>query len=459
MPEAATPDLGALAGDLDGELVLPSDSGFDTARSAWNLSIDQHPAAVVFPSSPADVALAIGAAAATGLQVAPQGTGHGVGGRGDLGGAILLRTERLDGIEIDPSGLVGSFGAGVIWRDALAAASEHGLAGPSGSSPDVGVAGYLTGGGLGWLGRKYGLACNRVRAFELITAAGETVRADAETEPDLFWALRGGGGGYAVITAVELELIELAEVFAGTVIYAADERTHEIVHGYADWAAAAPEEVTSIVRFLQLPPLDQIPEPLRARPLVTIGACHAGAVDDGERLVAPLRAFAEPLMDTFAAIPPAGLVGIHMDPEQPSPGITDQAMLGALPTAAIDAFIEAAGPRSGSPLISAELRQAGGALARSEPGAGAMAELDAAFVFNGVGMPTPELASAIPAALDRIRAALAPWSTGRLFANFADRPTPADQLYDAETLARLREIKAVHDPDDVIRGAHSLAVD
>ncbi len=458
--ETATPDLGPLAGELDGDLVLPSDSSFDTARSAWNLAVEQRPAAVVFPSSPADVALALRAAGATGLQVAPQGTGHGVGGRGELGGALLLRTERLDRIEIDPDRRRGLFGAGVIWRDALAAAGEHGLAGPSGSSPDVGVAGYVAGGGFGWLSRKYGLACNRVVAIDVVTASGESLRVDAETEPELFWALRGGGGSCAVITAVEFELIELAHVYAGTVILAADEHTHEIVHAYADWAAGVPDEITSIVRFLQLPPLDQIPEPLRARPLVTLGACHAGPVADGEELIAPLRALGEPIMDTFATIPAAALTTIHMDPEQPTPGLGDHALLRELPAAAIDAFIEVAGPRSDSPLTVAELRQAGGALARAEPGAGAMARLDAAFVFNGIGaLIDPQLAGPIQDRLGKIREALEPWSTGRAYANFADRPTPAATLYEPETLTRLREVKAAYDPGDLIRGAHSLAVD
>ena len=228
--EQRSVDVGTLNGDLRGAAVAPGEQGWDEARAAWNLVADQHPAAVAYVETVDDVSAVIAFARSNGLRVAAQGTGHGAACRGTLDGTILVKTERMDGIEIDAGRRVGRFEAGVIWRDAGNAAGEHGLAAFPGSSPDVGVVGYTTGGGFGWLARRYGLACNNVRAVELVTADGELRRVDADSDPDLFWALRGGGGSFGVITAIEFGLLELPEVFAGSVIYPADERSGEILH-------------------------------------------------------------------------------------------------------------------------------------------------------------------------------------------------------------------------------------
>ncbi len=158
----------------------------------------------------------------------------------------------MAGIDVERETGIGRFEAGVIWRDAGNAAGEHGLTTLAGSAPDVGVVGYTLGGGMGWLARRHGLACNSVRAVELVTADGELRCVDARTEPELFWALRGGGGNYGVVTAMTFDLVELSEVFAGSVIYPADERAGEIIQSWHDWTRDVPDEVTSIARFLHL---------------------------------------------------------------------------------------------------------------------------------------------------------------------------------------------------------------
>ena len=274
----------------------------------------------------------------------------------------------MKGIEIDAEARVGRYEAGVLWMEANPAAGEHGLANLSGSAPDIGVVGYTTGGGFGWLARRHGLACNSVRAIELVTADGEQRRVDADNDPDLFWALRGGGGSFGVVTAIEFGLAELPEVFAGSVIYPADERSTEIVNRYFEWAARMPDEVTSIVRFLQLPALPQIPEPLQDRPLLTLGACYAGPESDGAELIQPIRELGEPVMDTFQTMTPSGLPAVHMEPDEPVPGLVYTTSIRETPQEAIDAFIETAGPDSGSPLLAAELRQCGGAVGRAGGG-------------------------------------------------------------------------------------------
>jgi FAD binding domain-containing protein len=444
---------------IAGTVVNPGDDDWDAARSAWNLTADQRPAAVVFPENADDVAAAVASARENGLRVAAQGTGHGAGARPALDDTLLLRMDRMVGVDVDPEARIGRFEAGVIWRDAGNAAGEHGLATLSGSAPDVGVVGYTTGGGFGWLGRRYGLACNSVRAIEVVTADGQHTRVDAQSEPDLFWALRGGGGNYGVVTAIEFDLVEVPEVFAGSVIYPADERAGDIFQSWRDWTKGVPDEVTSIARFLHLPPLPMVPEPLQDRPLLTLGACYAGPESEAADVIAPLRGLGDPVMDLFETIPASQLVQIHMEPEEPVPGLAYTTSLREAPDEAVDAFVDAAGPDSGSPLLLAELRHAGGALASAPEGAGARSHIQGEFVFLGVGMVmAPGMADAINGHIDSICAALQPWSTGGCYFNFADRPTELDKLYDADTLTRLREVKERYDADGVFSAGHALAV-
>ena len=354
---------------------------------------------------------------------------------------------------------MGRYEAGVLWKEANPAAGEHGLANFSGSAPDIGVVGYTTGGGFGWLARRHGLACNKVRAIELVTADGELRRVDAGNDADLFWALRGGGGSFGVVTAIEFDLAELPEVFAGSVIYPADERSSEIIHSYFQWAPALPNDVTSIVRFLQLPPLPQIPEPLQDRPLITLGACYAGPESEGAELVQPIRELGEPVMDTFQTMPPSGLPAVHMEPEEPVPGLVDTASLREAPQEAIDTFIETAGPDSGSPLLSAELRQCGGALAEPAEGAGALSHLDAEYVFCGIGMPmSPEMGEAINQHMDTVRNALEPWSTAESLLQLRGPPHRPRGDLRPQTLERLRDVKRRYDPDGLISANHNITL-
>ncbi|MGH2992456.1 MAG: FAD-binding oxidoreductase, partial [Solirubrobacterales bacterium] len=249
MEGSTNSDLGGLRSKLDGDLVRPEDAGWNEARQAWNLAIDQHPKAVAYVAGPEDVASVVTFAGEHGLGVVTQGTGHGAGSLEWADDVLLVKTERLNGIEVDPDGQRARVEAGVLWRDALDAAQDHGLAGLTGSSPDVGVVGYTIGGGVGWLGRRYGLACNSVHAIELVTADGEQRRVDAGAEPELFWALRGGGGGFGVVTAIEIGLYPISEVYAGNLIFAGEDG-REVFQRYREWAAGAPDEVTSIARFL-----------------------------------------------------------------------------------------------------------------------------------------------------------------------------------------------------------------
>jgi FAD/FMN-containing dehydrogenase len=449
-------DFGELS--IQGRVATPGDSDWDEARQAWNLAADLNPSAVAFVDTPEDVSSVIRFAGDHDLKVAPQGTGHGALPLAPLDDTILVKTERMRGVGVDPDARTARVEAGVLAAELGGAAGEHGLSFLPGSSPDTGVIGFALGGGLGWLGRRYGFACNRVRAIELVTADGEARRVDAENEPDLFWAMRGGGGSAAIVTGLHLDLVQLADLYAGLLMLPA-ELGAPAVRAYRDWAADVPDEVTSTLRFLRPPPVPDVPEQIRDRPLIVFGAGCIASQEEGESMIAPLRELGEPIMDTFAQVPAAALGRVAMDPEQPVPAAGHHRLVRELPDEAIDAFVGVAGPEGGSPLLLAELRQLGGALGRAEEGAGALAKLDAAFVMTGIGMAmTPEMREAADRNLDALHDAMEPWAGEGGYLNFADRPGDLDQILPPETCDRLREIKQRWDPDRRIRASHELSL-
>jgi FAD binding domain len=443
---------------IAGRIATPSDPDWDEARAAWNLAADQRPEAVAFVESGEDVAKTVQFAADNGLRIAGQGTGHGAVALGSLEGTILLKTERMREIEIDPDTQTARVEAGVLVLELSEAAQAHGMSSMPGSAPDVGVTGYTLGGGLSWLGRRYGFACNRVRAIELVTADGEPRTVDAENEPDLFWALRGGGGGYAIVTALQLDLIPISEIYAGALLFPA-ELGADAVRAYRDWAASVSEDVTSVVRFITPPPIPDVPEPIRGRPLLTIDGACIGSQADGEATVAPLRELGETIMDTWGQIRAEGLCRIHMDPESPVPGLGHHALLRELPDEAIEAFAGVAGPESSTPLLLTELRHLGGALGRPDENGGALSHLNAEFALFGVGMlMTPEAGGPINAHLDRVSEAMAPWAVEGGYFNFAERPCDADEILPPEVCSRLADVKRRYDPDDRIVANHAVAI-
>jgi len=456
MSSTAEQDFSSLDAALAGQALSPGDDGWDEARLAWNLAVDQHPAAVVFAEGPDDVAHAVRYAAENGLRAAAQGTGHAAAMHQTLDDTILVKTARMTGVEIDAEGRVARVQAGALSGDVAAAAGEHGLAPLLGSSPDVGVTGFTVGGGLGWLGREFGFACNSVLAADVVNGAGELVRADAETNAELFWAIRGGGGSFGIVTALELALYPIGPLYAGDVMFDV-EHAPAVLAAYRDWARQAPREVTSSVRFLTPPPIPDVPEPIRGRPMVTVTAAFHGDPAEGERLLAPLRELATPVVDMYGEQPPAALVRIHGDPEQPVPGITGGAMLRELDDEAIDMLVRIAGKDSGSPLLQVDLRHLGGALADKADGAGALGALEGEFAVSAVGVPMgPVTPEAVHGALQDLADAVEPWSTGLSYLNFTEKPSDASSAFSDEDYARLRAVKADLDPDRVIRGGQEI---
>jgi FAD/FMN-containing dehydrogenase len=317
------------------------------------------------------------------------------------------------------------------------------------------VTGYTLGGGLGWLARRYGLAANSVTAAELVTPHGDLVRADAGHEPDLFWAVRGSGGGVGVVTALEMQLYPVRELYAGDLFFPI-QRAAEVLHAWREWTATAPDDVTSICHILRLPPLPEVTEPLRGRAFAILEAACLGDAGTGAELTGPLRRLG-PELDTFAMIPASALGQLNMDPSQPASGEGDGAFLADFPAPAIDALVAVAGPDAETPPDSVEVRHLGGALTRPAPGGGAQPSIDASYLLNAAGAtPTPDLASPVRAHVQAVKDALAPWHASYDYYNFEDTPAAATAVLPPASARRLQEIKAAYDPGQVIISAHPV---
>jgi FAD/FMN-containing dehydrogenase len=451
----ATRDLETLRTATAGDVFAPGDHGYDEARRLWNLATDERPSVVVVAESAADVAHAVRFARSRGMRIAPQGTGHGSEPLEPLEGAMLLRTVRMRGVRVDPDARTARAEAGALWQDVTVPAGQQGLAALAGTSPNVGVTGYTLGGGMGWLARRYGLAANSVTTAEIVTPDGRLRRADADHEPDLFWAIRGGGGSVGVVTALEMRLYPVRTLYAGALFFPV-QRSAEVLNAWHAWTGTVPDEVTSLGRILRLPSVPEVPEPLRGRAFALVEAAYLGDRLTGAELIQPLRQLG-PELDTFAAIPAPALSQLHMDPDQPAPGQGDGAFLADFPAAAIDALITVAGPDADSPLASIEIRHLGGALARHDPGGGAQAKIDAKYMMFAAGFtPTPALAAEVRGHAQAVKDALTAWRAGYDYYNSEETPADASAVLPPASYQRLQKIKASYDPDQAIISAHPV---
>ena len=420
----------------------------------FNTSVEVHPAAVAYPRDVDEVVAAVRYARDHGLRVAPQATGHNVSAYGTLDDALLVDVRHLQDVAIDPRAQRVRVGAGVKWERVSPALSEHGLAGLHGSSPDVGIAGYSLGGGMGWLARRYGLQANSVTAIEIVLADGRHVRTDATHEPDLFWALRGGNGNFGVVTAIEFAVYPVRELYAGTMFFPF-ERSADVLHTWARMLDRLPDELMTWASLLHFPDLPWVPEHARGGSFAIVSGAFLGEGVEGRELLRPIRELG-PAVDTFAMVPPAALGELAMDPPEPLPFHLGHQTLGAVPAAAVDAILAAAGPGSGAPLAMVQLRHLGGALSRVAPGAGARATLAGEVCVVALGVtPDADSAGAVHTALAGLERAVQSWRVGD-YPNFVEQPVDARRFFDAATWRRLREVKARYDADNLFRGNHRI---
>jgi hypothetical protein len=438
-------------GGLSGPVFRPGDDGYDAERAGFNLAIDHRPELIVGATGPDDVVAAVNYASARDLAVAVLTTGHGPSVAAD--GQVLINTRRLSDVHVDPAARTARVGGGVRWQQVLPRTGPHGLAPLNGSSPHVGVVGYTLGGGVGPLGRSYGFAADRVRTVDVVTADGRLRHVTADSDPELFWAMRGGKGNFGVVVGMEFELLPVSRLFGGGLFFPA-EATADVLHAYSEWAPSAPEEMSSSVLLINFPPLPEIPEPFRGKYIAHVRLAYTGTAEQGERLVRPLRDLGSQLLDTLGELPYAEVGTIYNDPTDPVAAYDTNVSLRTLDPETVDAILSVGGPGSGSGLI-IELRQLGGAYARPRSISSAVGGRDAAYALFAGCVPEPGGQDAATRALERFRAAMRPWATGGTIFNFcgvgdADPErvklafTPADH-------ARLAEVKATYDAANVFR--------
>lgn len=445
-------------GGLLGEHVhLPGDPAYDAARTAWNLAVDQRPAAVAAPRTPAEVGEVVRLAAERGLRVAPQTTGHNAGPLAAQGlqDTVLLRTSALGRVTADPARGTVRVEGGAVWEPVVDAAADHGRAVLHGSAPDVGVAGYTLGGGIGWYARALGLASSSVTAAEVVIGDGTLVRASAEEEADLFWALRGGGGSFGVVTALELATFPITSAYAGFLLWDLAE-AEPVLRTWAAWAPDAPEEVTTSFRVMRFPPLPELPDFLRGRAVVIVDGAVLGSDEHGAALLGALRAH-RPEMDTFGRAPASSLLRLHMDPEGGAPAVSDSTVLASLDDGAVEAFLEHAGPDASTTVLAAELRQLGGALARPAVDGGALDHIEGVCASMAIAIAaTPELGALGHADAVRLTDALRRSSTGRDYLNFVENPTTVSQAFPDEQWRRLTAVRDAVDPHGTFAANHPV---
>ncbi|MCP3423139.1 FAD-binding oxidoreductase [Nocardioides pinisoli] len=453
----AYPDAGALRGLAGGAVHLPGDPLYDEARMPWNLQVDEHPAAVAYPADPQEVARVVKAAAAAGLRVAPQGTGHGAPPlAGRLGDAVLLRTSAMTGLSVDVATRTARAEAGVLWGDVVARAGRVGLAGMHMSSPSVGVVGSSLGGGVSWYARQHGLQCSAITAVELVLADGTFVRATEDHDADLLWAARGGSGGFGVVTSLEFDLLPVRTAYAGMLAWDW-EHARRVLTAWGEWTADAPEAVTSVARIFQIPDIEWLPPHLRARKLVVVDAVVLGDAEAGARAIAPLRAL-RPEVDTFTQMPAADIAHLQLDPQEPTAVYANSVLVHGLPADAVDALVDVAGPGSGSNLLFVELRQLGGALARPAPRGGAMDHLDGSFLVLGVGLDVGTGWSAVRQDALRILDSLSPWTSSAAYLSMAYEAA-ARRGWSPAAYDRLLRIRRQVDPQGLFVGPQAASND
>ncbi|MFI7611033.1 FAD-binding oxidoreductase [Nonomuraea terrae] len=422
-----------LRGVVRGTVLAAGDEGFEQARRPWNLAVEQHALAVVEAADADDVAALVRHASLAGLTIATQPSGHGAGG--DTGEVILLRTTRLDELDIDPGERIARVGAGVTWGSVLEAAGAYGLVGLAGSSPVVTVTGYTLGGGLSWFGRKHGFASQSVCAFDVVDATGARARVTAETDPDLFWALRGGGGDFAIVTAIEFALHPAPRLYGGRLLWPADHAA-AVLDAYRQITGTAPDELTLWYDLLRFP---------GAAPMVAVDATFLGDGGDAEALMSPLDKIPERLSDSRAMLPIARLGSITAEPTDPGPGQSHAELLTGLTDEVAAALLR----RPIDPLLSVQLRHLGGALAC--PSGTPAGHLDEPFALYLFGVPGQDGGAAVRERLRQIAGTLVPHTSGRKPFTFLAAGEHAASAFTPDTLARLRALKRARDPRGTFR--------
>jgi hypothetical protein len=427
----------------------PGDAGWDEVRRPWNVAVEQRPLAVVEVADAEDVRHAVRWAADHDRQVTAQPVGHGA--RDHLDQVLLLRTRALNDIKIDLAARTATVGAGVKAGELLAALSGTGLTFLAGSSPDPTVVGMTLGGGMSWFGRRYGQAANAIEAVELVDGMGRAREVTRASDPELFWALRGGGGDFGIVTSLRIRLFPAREIYGGQLMWPAT-RLAAVLTAFREITADAPDTLTLWLHRLQFPPLPELPEALRGNTFVTVSLTHLGSATEAESLIAPLRAIPGPVLGQLGPVALEDLGQVASEPVHPMPTMQHSFLLGDLGEDVIDGIVEQVGADSGSPLMMLKVMHLGGAFSRVSELAGASGEIAEPYLLFALGVPrSPDAAAAIGGAFGRLQARLRDHTLGRTVPNFMGAGHDLDQVWPAGVRGKLAEIKRRVDPMYTIR--------
>ncbi len=432
-----------------GVVHVPDDETWDAARAAWVVTVDQRPLAVLEARDAQDVVTAVRWARDHEVHVSPQPTGHGT--TGAFEDVLILRTGALDDIDVDPAARRVTIGAGVRAGQLLAALDGTGLTFLAGSNPDPSVVGMTVTGGLSWFGRAFGAGADSVEAVELVDGLGRlrTVTA-SDDDPDLFWAVRGGGGDFGIVTRMTLRLYPAPQVYGGRLFWPI-EQTRAVLEAFRSVTAAAPDSLTVWFHCYRFPPFPEIPEPLRGQAMASVAVAHLGSGEEAEQLLAPFRAVPGIVLDLLGDVPIAALDSIAGEPTEPSPGRDWAVLLVDLDDQAVEALVDAAGPAAEHPLAMVQIRHLGGALARHHGGGGSFGPVSEPYLVGAIGIPFgPGGEPGVEAGFADIEAAVSFVSAGRTPLAFLGRRS-TDAWWSPETRARLVTAKRSADPLGVIR--------
>jgi FAD/FMN-containing dehydrogenase len=440
-----------LPASLAAATTTPDDPGYDDARAVWNARIDVRPALIVRPSSATAVADALRFGREAGLSIAVRGGGHSVAGHGTVEGGLVIDLGALDGIDIDVAARTARVGGGARWSAVDAATASHGLATVGGQISTTGVGGLTLGGGVGWLMGAYGLTIDNLRSVEIIGADGGQRTVSAATDADLFWALRGGGHGFGIVTSFEFDLHPVSTVLGGTLLHPFD-RAAEMIAIFRDLSARAPDELSLMVILLKAPRQPFIPLEHQGRPVALFAVCWPGDPGRGAELLRPMTAFRPPLVDALRPLPYVELQSMFDVGSRPGFGNAWRSpFLRTIDDATIEVIVEHAG-RMPTDISQVLMTNIGGAVRRPDATATAFPHRAAPFYLEVIGKWEPGAdGAAVDAWVDAFDAALRPWSTGYTYVNFLDERdgVPVGAAYDPVTLARLTELRRRYDPDDV----------
>ena len=442
--------LAALRSRLTGQLLSPGTAAYDEARQTIYVHIDRHPALIVRAASNEDVAAAVDYAREQNLPLAVRSGGHSVAQLSVIDDAVVIDLSQMKRVAIDPVTRIATVQAGATSGDLAGPANAHGLALTTGDTHSVGMGGLVTGGGIGFMVRKYGLAIDNLVSAVVVTASGEIVTTSAAWRPDLFWAIRGGGGNVGIVTEFTFQLAPVGQVLGGALVLPA---TREVIRGYLDASIDAPDELTTIANLMMAPPAPFIPEDRVGEPVLMIFLVWTGAIDDGERALAPLRALATPVADVVAPMPYPAIYDFTAFAAEPHAASIRMMFADELSDASIDAALDAMADSS-SPFNLIQLRGLGGAFARVDRDATAFAHRDRSYFVAIIGIWVD--GSEDSAVHERWTRSL--WEAihhegDGVYVNFLENEgaSRVREAYPGTTFDRLAAIKQRYDPDNLFQ--------